>query len=297
MLSYIANLVNALFWSWKSRHSGGRKMRLKAQHYRAITLPPKGGLKKTNAFPKNSKPIDISVCITCFNYSAYIKQAIDSVLQSDFGALSIEIIVVDDASTDDSWAVLKGLLTQASAPITIIRNLWNAGVSKSRNVALAHAQGAFLMTLDADNHLQPQALSHLHAAMVDSDGAAAYGPVARMNPDGTLDCIVSNRPFDIDYLLTQGNYVDAMAMFRRHTLLALGGYDTALLALIGGWEDYALWLTLGTRGESILFTPENIGVYRVKPNSMLNQITTDEKIEFQNWASAQFPGFTARWSE
>lgn len=101
-------------------------------------------------------PPRVSVLITCYNYGAYVAGAIDSVLAQT--RLPDEILVVDDGSTDDSVAVIRGygdrvrLLTQA-----------NGGQIKATNHIYAQCSGDIVMFLDADDLLAPQAVAEVLA--------------------------------------------------------------------------------------------------------------------------------------
>jgi len=89
-------------------------------------------------------PSQVSVIIPCYNAGSYIAEAIGSVLAQ--AAAPLQVIVVDDGSTDDSSVVLRSFGNK----IEYYRQE-NAGISAARNAGLAHAHGAFLAFLDADD--------------------------------------------------------------------------------------------------------------------------------------------------
>src|SRR5438552_18822496 len=89
----------------------------------------------------------VSFIVPCYNYGQFVGQAIDSLLGQTFK--SLEVIVVDDASTDDTPAVLR---QYASDPrVTVIRHTTNMRHLRSYNEGLAIARGAFLGLLSADD--------------------------------------------------------------------------------------------------------------------------------------------------
>lgn len=94
----------------------------------------------------------VSVIIPNFNYGRYISQAIDSVLAQDYK--EIEIIVVDDGSTDNSIEVLNAFGSQ----IILIKNS-NWGAPIARNFGLMRASGDFIAYLDADDYWLPTKIS------------------------------------------------------------------------------------------------------------------------------------------
>jgi glycosyltransferase involved in cell wall biosynthesis len=93
-----------------------------------------------------------SIVITCFNQQEFIKQAVDSVLSQR--AVSKEVIVVDDGSTDGSIEALK----QFAEFVTIVRLSSNVGVSEARNRGASLASGEYVIFLDGDDLLAPWAL-------------------------------------------------------------------------------------------------------------------------------------------
>ena len=93
------------------------------------------------------KPIDISVLIPVFNGIKYIQRGLDAICNQSLK--SIEIIVVDDGSTDGSSAFLDEY-AQKDSRITIIHQQ-NAGAGRARNVAMDHAHGEFFYFFDIDD--------------------------------------------------------------------------------------------------------------------------------------------------
>jgi glycosyltransferase involved in cell wall biosynthesis len=93
----------------------------------------------------------VSVIIPTYNRAHLISQAIDSVLQQTFSDL--EIIVVDDGSTDDTESIVKGYGDRVRYVVTP-----NGGTGHARNVGMEHACGAYLTFLDSDDLLYPYAL-------------------------------------------------------------------------------------------------------------------------------------------
>lgn len=247
-----------------------------AQYRRARKLPAHGFFEWVNEATAAEDRIDVSVLITCYNYRRFVGDALQSAFDAAHQSLKVEVLVVDDSSTDDSLSHLRMLMRQAPLPMRVMKTWWNVGVSRARNLALARSRGEFVCILDADNTLMPDALTHLHACARAQQADAAYGPVQRVAEDGSLLDVVSDRPFDPRFLVEHGNYIDAMALFRRSALVDLGGYDIRLLRRIAGWEDYGVWLELARRGGRVGFHPGIIGRYLLKSDSMLQKITPQE---------------------
>lgn len=106
--------------------------------------------------PALGKPSDrplVSVVVPHFNLGAYLSRTLDSVLASTYE--NVEIVVVDDCSTDELSRLTVDRLAAAGERLRIIRNRMNLGLAATRNVALEHIRGEFVLTLDADDLISP----------------------------------------------------------------------------------------------------------------------------------------------
>ncbi|WP_246159989.1 glycosyltransferase family 2 protein [Microbacterium rhizomatis] len=104
----------------------------------------------------------VSVVIPCYNYARYLPEAVASALDQ-IGA-DVEVIVVDDASTDDSAAVAADL-ARSDGRVRVVANAENSGPVATFNRGLAAATGEFVVRLDADDVLTPGALQRAAAVM------------------------------------------------------------------------------------------------------------------------------------
>ncbi|HSZ70429.1 MAG TPA: glycosyltransferase family A protein [Solirubrobacteraceae bacterium] len=210
----------------------------------------------------------VSILMALYNYAEHVTDALDSALESD--DCPFEIVIVDDGSTDDSLARVKGWMSEhEDASALLLRHPINRGLAYARNSALGWARGEFCFVLDADNELYSHCLARLVEALDDDLGAAfAYG---------TLECFRTGRPVGLMNTLPwdpprlrMGNYIDAMAMIRTRTLRErFGGYS--LDRRLHGWEDFDLWCRLAERGERAVRVPEVLARYRLSQHSMLSQ--------------------------
>ncbi|MBV8709363.1 MAG: class I SAM-dependent methyltransferase, partial [Acidobacteriaceae bacterium] len=209
----------------------------------------------------------VSLVIPVFNYSKYLPEALESVRAQT--VRDIDVIVVDDQSTDDSVIVAERWLSQHARDfnfVALLRNWKNSKLGRSRNVGVRFADTEFYLPLDPDNLLLPdcieKSLEYLHRT-----GAAFAYPTIEIFGDTTGT--MGDTEFD-PARLQCGNYIDAMAMVRRACWMAVGGYSALDPA---GWEDYDFWCKLIERGFFGVRVPEVIAKYRVHGTSMLQTLT------------------------
>ena len=109
----------------------------------------------------------VSVIITNYNYAEFISQAVESVLQQEYK--NIEIIIVDDGSTDNSLEVLS----KFGNSIKVIKKK-NGGVSSARNLGTKYSSGEYIAFLDADDYWDPRKLAKQVCKIEDSNSDLVY---------------------------------------------------------------------------------------------------------------------------
>ncbi|TEW56160.1 glycosyltransferase family 2 protein [Psychromonas sp. RZ22] len=111
----------------------------------------------------NHNHIDVSIIIAAWNSASFIKKAIDSALQQV--GVNVEVIVVDDCSTDDTCVVVK---SYSDLRVRLICSEYNGGPGAARNIGFNAAQGEWIAVLDSDDTYQPFRLSQMLAASKDN---------------------------------------------------------------------------------------------------------------------------------
>lgn len=106
------------------------------------------------------KYVDVSVIVTNFNYGKLIRRCVRSLLHQDMPRDHYEIIVVDDASTDDSIDALKTFVK--SGEIRLIQNSENLGIGASSQVGVENSRGKYFIRVDSDDYVQPPFLYMLY---------------------------------------------------------------------------------------------------------------------------------------
>jgi glycosyltransferase involved in cell wall biosynthesis len=210
---------------------------------------------------------DVTVVIPLYNYAHYIEEALDSVARQSLTAL--DLIVIDDASTDDSLTVAERWAGRHAARfnrVLVLQNLRNAGLGPTRNLGFDQAETPYVLPLDADNRLLPDCLERCLAAASASRAAYAY-PVIRQF--GAARDVLGTWPFD-PLRFVGGNYVDAMALVATSAWALVGGYQHVQF----GWEDFEFWCRIAERGlVGVAVGGEPAAEYRVHASSMLRTTT------------------------
>ena len=182
----------------------------------------------------------VSVIIPCFNQGQFLADAIDSVLAQTYR--SIEIIVVDDGSSDDTAAVA------ARYPVVRYVRQQNGGAPLARNRGLAESGGALVVFLDADDRLLPEAVvAGVDALRAHPEWAFATGHVLLIDRNGAPAGVPaqSHAAGDQFVALLRSNYIwtPGAVLYQRWALDEAGGFDPAALAS----ADYDLNIRIAGR--------------------------------------------------
>jgi glycosyltransferase involved in cell wall biosynthesis len=220
-----------------------------------------------------------SLIIPTFNHARFLGAAIDSALAQTLGA--VDVIVVDDGSTDDTPAVLA----RYAGRVRVLRQP-NRGLSSARNAGLAAARGTYVAFLDADDVMAPTKLAAQLEVLERSPAigwtycdvlmeTVATGATARASERFGYGA----RALDgwLFPELIHGNFIPAIApLVRRTALEAAGGFDERLTAL----EDWDMWLRLSLIAAA-RYTPAVLVTYRIRPGGMSEDRARMDRSRFQ----------------
>jgi glycosyltransferase involved in cell wall biosynthesis len=182
----------------------------------------------------------VSVIIPCYNQGRFLGQAIDSALTQTH--LPIEVIVVDDGSTDDSAEVA------ARYPGVRCVKQPNRGAAAARNAGLRESTGEYVIFLDSDDRLLPDAAAiGLQHFVRHPESAMVTGRVRLIAEDGSPAGTPAQPLVDGDryVALLRSNYIwtPGAAMYRRSIFDEIGPFDSAA----GGSADYELNIRVARR--------------------------------------------------
>jgi len=197
----------------------------------------------------------VSVIIPCYNQAHFLDEAIESVLTQTYP--NREIIVVDDGSTDNT--------AEVAGRYSAVRHIYqeNAGPAAARNAGVEAGRGKYLVFLDADDRLLPEALEiGVDCLRQHPECAFVSGHCRLIVTDGSLLAKPKQPSIKRDYYLEflRRNYIWALStvMCQRTAFEIVKGFDTSL----GRCEDYDLYLRM-TRDHPIFCHNQFVADYRL----------------------------------
>ncbi|MEO8578451.1 MAG: glycosyltransferase family 2 protein [Gemmatimonadales bacterium] len=177
----------------------------------------------------------VSVVITVFNREDFIAESIESVLGQTWK--NLEVVVVDDCSTDQSYTIAERYLSDPR--VRVFRNDTNLGQFPNRNRAAALAVGEFLKFHDSDDVMYPHCIEFMAPPLIAEPRAALALTSSRSWEGGRVPMLLSPElAFEREFLgigLLNGG--PANALFRKSPFIEQGGFDD-----IGAGSDHLFWM-------------------------------------------------------
>lgn len=222
----------------------------------------------------------VSVLIPAFNAAATIAETLNSAVNQSYREL--EIIVVDDGSTDATAEIVK----QAAAGDAriVLRSQNNAGVAAARNAALADARGAYIAPLDADDLWHSEKIGRQVRRMEEAGPAVGVVYCWSVDIDG-MSVVVERRlnldrfEGDVYAALVLTNFIgnSSVPLIRASELRAVGGWNSELRRRQAqGCEDWQTYLRLAERTDYSLEPAFLVG-YRQAAQTMSRQIVSMQR--------------------
>lgn len=202
----------------------------------------------------------VTIIIPNFNSGPLLHETLMSVLWQTYK--NLEVIIVDDGSTDHSWKVAEGL-----GRVQVIRKR-NEGAPKARNVGLDAAKGEFVKFLDADDILMPAAIANqIDKALTLADNEIPYGLVAWFGTKGRGFANRAVRPGVLADMIAV-NIMTSSTLIRRAHAVEVGGFDTR----VRRGQEWDFHVRLAVRGMHFIYHPVEVYLYR--HHSSESRITT-----------------------
>ncbi|HJR77622.1 MAG TPA: glycosyltransferase [Nitrospiraceae bacterium] len=204
----------------------------------------------------------VSVVIPSYNHARFLPDAIQSAMKQTYG--QVEIIVIDDGSTDETEQVVKRFRT-----VRYVKQK-NKGVTAARNVGLQLSSGSYVVFLDADDRLLAEALDiGIRSLMANPDCALTFGTFYMIDSEGRKRGVchpLPRRKYGYRDFLEQ-NFIGnpGVALYRKDALAAVEGFDSTNQAA----GDYDLYLRI-TYAFPVACHTEPVLEYRRHGSNMSN---------------------------
>lgn len=199
----------------------------------------------------------VTIAIPCFNNGQWLRQAVESALAQTWPA--VEVIVVDDGSTDGSPEIAQSFGFQ----IRLFQTP-HGGAPQARNQALAQARGAWVQFLDADDYLEPEKIARQFAEAAGGENAdVIYSPVwvETMTDGGATRTRSETHPERDIHAQWIAWHIPQTggALWRKSALDALGGWRPEQPCC----QEHELYLRALCAGQHFVFAPTPHAVYRI----------------------------------
>lgn len=239
--------------------------------------------------PDSREPPIATIVVACYNHDRFLRRALESAFGQDFP--SFEVIITDDASTDNSQDTIRRLLAENQWTARTIMHDRNKGLCTTFNEALELVRSPFVAFISADDWADPSRLRRQIAVLESQpDAPFIYGSVILVddadNRTETQWRDIHGKDWPGEALsdpyraLLMRNFIPAAsALSRTDALREVGGFDETL-----PYEDWDMWLRL-TRSNAPAFHDEPLVYYRIHEDSLWRLLsTTDHRAD--RWLTA-----------
>lgn len=215
----------------------------------------------------------VSVVVPHFNLGSYLPETLENIAAFDYP--NLEVVVVDDASTDPTSRQLIELVAEAGSEHLVVERLpANVGLAGARNVGVRRARGQYIVTLDADDLMEPHFVREAVAALENNPEFGVVVTPAAYFIDGE-ETPLWNASDAVDYAVFTGEarlagmlenrYSTATAVFRR-SLLEQFPYNEDLRC----YEDWSLYMRLVDAQTRFIVSTKAAFFYRRRTDSMVH---------------------------
>lgn len=211
----------------------------------------------------------VSVIMPCFNHAQFVVESANGILNQT--QENLELIIVDDCSSDDSWEAIQGV-AQKDLRVKTIRHTRNQGASKSRNDGLRVASGQFIGFCDADDIWEREKLEiQVNLLQANPEYDVAYCDALIVNQEGLPTGRRFSELFPVPKApsgwlfreLVGRNFINMQGVLMRNGCVQSAGYFDERIKWV---EDWWYWVRL-SRHHRFLYSKEPLAKYRVHSRS------------------------------
>lgn len=232
----------------------------------------------------------VSIFILCYNHEKYVAESIESVINQTYK--NIEIIIVDNASTDNSKAIIESYVMKDNR-IKFFPMEYNSFASAGSNFAIKQCSAEYICGLSADDYFELNKVEIQLKYMLSNKLSNTFTWVRVVNDDNEelFEHSISNL-FNRDFLpneiekifIIQGNTICAITwMFHKSIFEKYGYFDHRLLQT----QDFDLWLRI-IKNEKINMLAQKLAYYRVRNDGNNLSISIDNKASIRSWFEATY---------
>lgn len=233
----------------------------------------------------------VSVIMPLYNAESFMRDSIESVCQQSYR--NLEIILVDDGSSDNTYAISQELSHNDSRIVPITQS--NAGPGAARNTGLRIAKGEFICFLDSDDELSPLAIEKMLVA-VDEETDLIQCKAAQVDNDNIIDSDNWSESYiELDKFNAMRDYLYNPKPIVRYAVWAKLVRRTAIKGLcfpeMHNSEDVVFTTYLIDRCRKIKYIPDTLYFNTVRDGSLTHTSVTKKKIEAQKKCSEMIRNF------
>jgi len=219
-------------------------------------------LEPTNSSSREQS-VTVSIVIPCYNQANFLPEALESVIAQTYQ--DWECIIVNDGSPDNTSVVANTIMQRHPDKRMTLLEKPNGGLADARNFGISHAEGHYILPLDADDILHPEMLQKSVSFLEANPGVAIiYTDLIHF---GAVTKHVIAGEYDFQ-LLRYANQLNYCSLYKKAVWKAVGGYNTNM---VWGYEDWDFWIACGERGFFAKHLSEALLFYRVKSESMFTR--------------------------
>jgi len=212
----------------------------------------------------SGKPL-VSVVIPSYNHSSYVKESIVSVINQDYE--NIELIIIDDGSTDESVSFINELVPQCRSRFKRFEFLCreNMGLGATLNQAIRWCEGVFLSCIASDDMYQRNKTSiQVEYLLKNENASGVFGGIDVLYNDGnTRELSWPSKKYNFDDIFLHNHHLPAPT-----SLLRISDIKESNLYLEDNIiEDWSMWLQLTKKGKTLDLLEQVFSVYRRHGNN------------------------------
>lgn len=241
----------------------------------------------------DNKPL-ISVIIVSYNHACFVKNCLDSLINQTYK--NWELIIADDASSDNSVEIINQWLTKYSLNVKKVFHKKNRGFIYTLNECINKSEGKYIKTIAADDIMFPELFQESIKTFekLPNEYMMVYSNAKKIDENGNVGENLLSQAFDFDRnnlktILYKGNFVIALtAMIKKEVFSQLGLFNPNFII-----EDYEYWLRISDKYK-VEYINKVLGYYRFHSDNISKKMDIEEecvRIKIHHDRKGEFSNF------